>query len=207
MLNDPNFKKLYCSERHAVDINAPACGADAYYEQAFAEIDAGQRRLKWNWAASLFPAPWLMYRQMYAWFVVFILSVTALRVYFYDFTDLPYICVTGIYIVAFLAMGAFGTRIYLAHVKRRYECKQFPDSPTDIFGVIYTIVMAIIAVGFSAYLYFHNAGILKEAGQEITRATQLVPQWFNFVKLGLVLHYPVFRMIQNRTRWGSCKVK
>ena len=206
MINDPNFKKLYCSERHAVDINAPACGADAYYEQAFAEIDSGKRKVKWNWAAAIFPAPWLLYRQMYAWFIMFVVTVTALRVYFYDYTDLPHICAAGISVVAFLFMGVFATRMYMSHIKCNYKCNRFPDSSTDMFGVLYTFIMALIAVGIAASMYYHGWVAMKEAGQEITRTTQLVPQWFNLLKIGLLIHYPAFRLIQNSSKWNKCKV-
>lgn len=207
MINDPNFKKLYFFNSQDVDNNAPACGPDAYYEQAFAEINAGKRKSKWNWAAAVFPAPWLIYRQMYGAFIVLVTLVTALRVFFYDYTDLPYLCATGIYVVAFLGMGMLGTRLYLEHLKCNYKHNHFPDSTADMFGVIYTVVMGALALGIAAYIYFHNLAVMEEAGQVVTRSTQLVPQWFNLVKLAMVLHYPIVKKLQSICKWDSCRVK
>lgn len=43
----------------------PASTSDAYYQRAYAQFDAGESKVVWNWAAFLFGAFWYLFRGMW----------------------------------------------------------------------------------------------------------------------------------------------
>lgn len=48
-----------------------------YYAKFYSDFFHGNKSLGFNWAAAIFPTPWLAYRKMYAWVALYMVATTA----------------------------------------------------------------------------------------------------------------------------------
>ena len=88
-----------------------------YYLRKWRKTAAPEKALSWNWAAFIFGAFWVGYRQMYAYLALLVGMMLA--------ADLAYIYVLGwepdmrITIGISLLMGVFGNALYFRHIRRK----------------------------------------------------------------------------------------
>lgn len=110
---------------------------DKYYSKAYDSVILEKKSLYWNWSAALFSSFWLLYRRMYFEAFIFTFVVAVMNKITFNllinFTSPLMLFVFSIFaIIPFVALGLFGTPLYVYCIKKRSENdKKIPSSSVD----------------------------------------------------------------------------